>query len=223
MRVRWIGLPLALALLGAAGGYGLGTLDRDEPAAIAQAEPVPAQSPSIPVDPEPTFAPDVEYPALSAALAYEDRRIGEPPFFQWAYHAPRGWARTTTDQPNEYRWRPPDEPTEGGFSLRVKLVTERLTPQEMVDQKITAMQTGYPDVEIVDQDSDELYFTYRDGNDRQRHNMFRWFTAPGQTAATFEMSVVGRGVDVPGLEALMEHVAVSVRKLPVGTRVGSTP
>ncbi len=214
MRVRWIGLTLALVLVGAAGGYGLGSLDHREPAAIARAEPVPAQSPSIPVDPPPTFAPDVVYPALPVDLRYQTRRIGDPPFFQWVYDAPRGWVRTTTDQPDEYRWRPADEPTEGGYSLRVKLVTQRLTPQQMVDQKVAAMESGYEDVEVVDQDGDELYFTYRDGLDHQRHNMFRWFTAPGQPNASFEMSVVGRGIDVPGLEALMEHVAVSVRKLP---------
>lgn len=218
MRVRWIGLTLALALIGAAGGYGLATLDRHEPAVIAQPEPVPAESPSIPIDPPPTFAPDVDYPPLAADLTYRPRRIGTPPLFQWTYDAPRGWMRTTTDQQDEYRWRPVGEPTEGGYSLRVKLVNQRLTPLEMVDQKIVAMQTGYPDVEILSKDSDELYFTYRDGNDRQRHNMFRWFTAPGQTAATFEMSVVGRGVDVPGLDALMEHVAVSIRKLSPRTR-----
>lgn len=218
MRVRWIGLTLALALVGAAGGYGLGTLDRHEPVAIAQAEPVPALSPSIPVDPAPTFAADVDYPPLSTQLDYRTHRLGDPPFFEWKYDAPRGWVRSTTDQPQEYRWRPPDEPTVGGFSLRVKIVTQRLTPQQMVDQKVAAMESIYEDVEIVDQDDDEVYFTYRDGLDHQRHNLFRWFAAPGQTAASFEMSVAGRGVDVAGLKALVEHVAVSVYKVPAGAR-----
>jgi hypothetical protein len=214
MRVGWIGLTLALALVGAAGGYGLGSLDHHEPAVIAHAEPVPAQSPSIPVDPPPTFAPDVDYPALPTDLRYQAHQIGDPPFFLWSYDAPRGWVRTTTDQPDEYRWRPADEPTVGGFSLRVQIVTQRLTPEQMVDQKIAAVEAIYDDVEVLEQDEDELYFTYRDGLDHQRHNMFRWFAGPGQDTASFEMSVAGRGVDLPGLEALMEHVAVSVRKVP---------
>ena len=218
MRVRWVGLLGALALLGAAGGYGLGTLDNDEPATIPHPVPVAAQSPSVPIDPPPTFAPDVDYPPLGTDLDYRAHKIGTPPLFQWSYEAPRGWVRTTTDTQDEYRWRPLGEPTEGGYSLRVKLVNQRWTPSQFVQDKIAAMQAGYEDVDIVSQDSDELYFTYRDGNDRQRHNMFRWFTAPGQEQATFEMSVVGRGVDVAGLEALMEHVAVSLRKLPPGTR-----
>lgn len=215
MRVRWIGLTLALALIGAACGYGFGTLDRRDPATIERAEPVPAQSPSIPVDPPPTFAVDIAYPALPTTLPYRTHRLGDPPFFLWRYAAPLGWVRSTTDQPQEYRWRPPDEPTEGGYSLRVKIVTQRLTPEQMVEQKVAAMESTYEDVEIVDQDEDEVYFTYRDGLDHQRHNMFRWFTAPGQTAASFEMSVSGRAVDVPGLKSLLEHVAVSVTKLPV--------
>ncbi|ABL83991.1 MULTISPECIES: hypothetical protein [unclassified Nocardioides] len=214
MRVRWAGLVLALILAGAAAGYGLGSLDHHEPAAIDHPEPVPARSPSIPVDPTPTFAPDVDYPALATDLRYRTRRIGDPPFFQWEYDAPRGWVRTTTDQPDEFRWRPADEPPVGGYSLRVKIVTQRLTPEQMVEQKIAAVESIYDDVEIVDQDEDEVYFTYRDGLDHQRHNLFWWFPAPGQTAASFEMSVAGRGVDLPGLEALETRVAASVRKVP---------
>jgi hypothetical protein len=218
MRVRWIGLTLALAVLGAAGGYGLATLDRHEPAVIAQAEPVPAQSPSVPIDPPPTFAPDIDYPPLPANLSYRTHRLGDPPFFLWTYEAPVGWVRSTTDQPQEYRWRPKSEPPLGGYSLRVKIVTQRLTPQQMVDQKIAAMESIYDDVEVVESDEDEVYFTYRDGLDHQRHNLFRWVAAPGQTAASFEMSVAGRAVDVPGLKALIEHVAVTVYKVPPGTR-----
>ena len=214
MRVRWIGLALALVLVGAGVGYGLGSLDHHDRAVIAHPEPVPARSPSIPVDPPPTFAPDVDYPALATDLRYRTRRIGDPPFFEWRYDAPRGWVRTTTDQPDEYRWRPAYEPTVGGYSLRVKIVTQRLTPQQMVEQKIAAVESIYDDVEVVDQDEDELYFTYRDGLDHQRHNLFRWFPAPGQTAASFEMSVAGRGVDLPGLETLEAQVATSVRKVP---------
>ncbi len=213
MRARWVGLMLVLALLGAAGGYGLGTLDHDEPATIAQAEPVPAQSPSIPVDPPPTFAPDIDYPPLGTQLDYRPHRIGDPPY-QWEYDAPQGWVMTTQDL-DELRWRPAGEPVTGGFSLRVKLVSEHKTPQEMVDQKRTAVLAIYDDVEIIDQSEDELFFTYREPTAQtQRYDIFRWFTAPGGSEADFEMSVVGRAVDEPGLHDLLDHVAVSVRKLP---------
>ena len=218
MRARWIGLTLALALAGAAGGYGLATLDEHEPGVIARAEPVPAESPSIPVDPPQTFAPDIDYPPLARDLTYRTHRLGDPPCFEWKYDAPAGWVRSTTDQPQEYRWRPPDEPSLGGFSLRVKIVTQRLTPQQMVDQKIAAMESTYEDVEVIESDEDEVYFTYRDGLDHQRHNLFRWVAAPGQTAASFEMSVAGRAVDIMGLKALIEHVAVTVTKVPPRTR-----
>ncbi len=213
MRVRWIGLTLALALVGAAGGYGLGSLDHHEPAAIAQAEPVPAQSPSIPVDPPPTFAPDIDYPSLSTQLDYRAHKIGDPPY-QWAYDAPKGWVMTTQDL-DELRWRPADEPVIGGYSLRVKLVSEHKTPQEMVDQKVTAVESIYDDVEVLTQGTDELFFTYREPDaDTKRYDMFKWFAVPGGTEADFEMSVVGRAVDEAGLHDLLDHVAVSVRKLP---------
>ena len=212
--VRGIVLTLALALVGAAGGYGLGVLNRTEPTTFATARPVPAQSPSIPVLPTPPYADDIDYPALQPDLEYRSRTIGDPPY-QWAYAAPRGWVRTTTDVPDEFNWRPRGEPPAGGYRLRVKLVTERKTTQAMVDQKAAAVSLIYDDVEIVDQSEDWLYFTYREPTtNTKRYDMFRWFAAPGGTETDVEMSVVGREVDEAGLFDLLDHVAASVHKLP---------
>lgn len=214
MRVRWVGLTLALLLLGGAVGYGLGALSRTEPATFAGARPLPARSPSIPIDPSPTFAPDISYAPLEPGLEYAPHRIGDPPY-QWRYDVPRTW-RPEPLAGLEVRWRPADEPTIGGYSLRAKVVNEHRTDADMVAQKAAAVQAIYDDVAILDQSGDVLSFSYRDGTGRQRFNTFKWFTPPGGSTAEFEMSVVGRAADREGLEDLFDHVAASVEKLPAG-------
>jgi hypothetical protein len=211
MRVRWIGLALALALVGAAAGYGLGVLLRVEPVTFASARPVPAVSPSIPVEPTQPYAPDIDYPALTPDLDYKLHRIGNPPY-EWSYDVPKGW---TPEQVAffEVRWRPADEPTVGGYSVRVKIINEHRTNEEMVAQKKAAMVTIYNDVHFSAETADMLSFSYRDdATNRLRYNTFKWFTPPAGTTAEFEMSVVGRNVDQAGLEDLLTHVAASVRK-----------
>lgn len=214
MRVRWIGLTLALALLAAAVGFGVAALGDDQPSTFSPAAPVPAESPSIPVDPPPTFAPDIDYPPLQPDLVYAPRRLG-PPAFQWSFVVPADW-KVERIGVFENRWRPVDEPTEGGYAVRAKIVNERLTNEQMVAQKLSAVRGIYEDVEVIEQTDDELYFSYRDGNDRQRFNAFAWYTALAREAAEFEMSVVGRRIDLPGLEDLFETVTASVEKVRPG-------
>lgn len=214
MRVRWIGLTLACVLLGLAAGYGLGVLARTEPTTFAAPRPVPAQSPSIPVLPTPPFDEDIDYPALQPGLEFVTRQIGDLPYFLWKYDSPRGWVMTTQDR-DEVRWRPADEPETGGFSLRVKLVNENKTPQQMVEQKHNAIVSSYDDVVILREGGSVLSFSYREPVDQtKRFNTFRWFSAPGNSEAAFEMSVVGRERDLPGLEDMLEQVTRSVRKVP---------
>lgn len=214
MRVRWIGLALALALVGGATGYAVGVLRHEEPAHAARARPVPAQSPSVPVIPPAPFAPDLDYPVLRTGLEYATRMLGSPPYFQWSYEAPAGWVMTTEDR-DEVRWRPPNETVAGGFSMRVKLVNENRTTEQMVEQKKEAFLLTYADVVVIEEDEASIFFSYRDPEaNTQRFNMFFWTTRPGSDEATFEMSVVGRKRDVPGLTELFDRVASSIRKVP---------
>jgi len=213
MSWRGVGALLLLAVVGAAGGYLAADLRDPGTTNVARASPVPAESPSIPVDPEEPFAEDITYPPLAVGLDYKPHTIGDPPF-QWAYEAPKGW-KATQEGLDEIRWRPADEPEVGGFSLRVKLSTEHKSKADMVIQKLGAMQAGYEDVEIVGQTQELLSFTYRDPTRNvQRFNTFRWFSIPGEEEARFEMSVVGRQVDVPGLQELFDRVGTSVEKVP---------
>ncbi|MET0524516.1 MAG: hypothetical protein ABWZ91_06935 [Nocardioides sp.] len=213
MSWRGLGALLVLALIGAAGGYLAADLREPTTSNAAQASPVPAESPSIPVDPEQPFAEDITYPPLATSLDYRPHTIGDPPF-QWTYEAPKGW-KATEEGLDEIRWRPPDEPEIGGFSLRVKLTTEHKTKADMVIQKLGMMQAGYEDVDIVGQTQELLSFTYRDATRNvQRFNTFRWFSLPGEDEARVEMSVVGRAVDVPGLQELLDRVGASIEKVP---------
>ncbi|MGZ4446097.1 MAG: hypothetical protein ACXVWZ_09380 [Nocardioides sp.] len=209
MGARGLGALLLLALLGAGGGYAVAHAREPHVATFRLARPVPASDPSLPVDPVRPYAPDITYPALQPDLAYHRQVLGQPGYQQWVYRVPKGWRPTIENgDPNEIRWRPADEPEIGGYSLRVKLVFEHKTKQQMVDQKLAAMQAGYQDVEILGQPLDTLSFSYRDSaRNTLRFNTFRWFSLPGTEEATFEMSVVGRAVDRAGLDDLLAEVA----------------
>ena len=213
MRVRWIGLTLALVLVGGATGYAVGTLRRDDPTSFAAAAPVPAQDPSIPVLPARPYAPDIAYPPLAADLTYRAHGIGGPTY-RWHYDVPTGWTPEEVSPLYEVRWRPADEPTVGGFSLRVKLVNEHRTTAEMVAEKASAVAALYDDVHVLAHTDDLLSFRYREPDtNRLRFNTFTWFTPPGASTAEFEMSVVGRRVDRPGLARLRDHVSASIERV----------
>jgi hypothetical protein len=212
MGVRGLGAVLGLAAVGVAGGFAVGNVLREDPVPVAEATPVPASSPSLPVDPERPFAPDIDYPALQPGLTYQRHTLGELPY-AWVYSAPKGWAPYQEDT-EEIRWRPADEPEVGGFSMRVKRTTEHQSKSDMVAQKLAAMLAGYDDVEILGRTGDLLSFSYRDATrNTRRFNTFRWFSVPGETEARFEMSVVGREVDRAGLDDLLEQVSRSVAKV----------
>ena len=212
MRVRWIGLTLGCVLLGLGAGYALGTLSSTEPSTFAAAGPVPASDPSIPVLPTPSFAPDITYPTLQPGLEYQPHTIGTADY-RWEYDVPVGWAQYDRAFV-EVRWRPPDEPEAGGYSLRVKIINAHLPTADMVEQKEVALHALYDDVHVLERTDNMLAFSYRDPfTDRQRFNTFMWFTAPGSTTADFEMSVVGRRIDQVGLEDLRERVAASITKI----------
>jgi hypothetical protein len=208
MGMRAVVAALVLALVGLAGGYVAADLLRDEPTVLATARPVRASNPSIPVDPERPFAPDIGYPPLRPGLDYVPRTLGDPPF-RWSYRAPVGWT-PTVESFEEIRWRPADEPLVGGFSLRVKLTNEHKSPPAMLEQKLAALQELYDDVEILGRTQDLLSISYRDpSNNRLRFNSFRWFGTPDDSE-TFEMSVVGREAARAGLDDLFEQVARSI-------------
>jgi hypothetical protein len=82
----------------------------------------------------------------------------------------------------------------------------------MVQQKYDALNECCQDVTVIQRQWNTLGVTYREPDaNTKRWDVFRWLTSSGSDEAQFEMSVVGRAVDDPGLEDLMTRVSASVR------------
>jgi hypothetical protein len=215
VRARVLGLLLLAAVVGVGGGLGIGYLGQPRAASGGTATPMPASSPSVPVDPEPTQEPysdDIDYPPMPTTFDFERLRMSNSQA-SWLVPVPKGWDGfdVTTSAPvprkqwagfDELRFRPPGEPPEGGYALRVKTVNTRVTPDRMVAQR-KLLLADLEDVHYFATNLDSLKFTYRDGNNRLRYNYWRWFAARGDSQATLEMSVVGRAEDQAGLDALL--------------------
>jgi hypothetical protein len=230
---------LLVALLCGVLGVGLGAIvaysAQPSPSTASTAGPISAVSPSVPIDEPPPVkppAPDIDYPPL-------DPNLSLPPpvhtisndLARWTYHVPQGWqayavcvpvgqckppmptdtelTAQQADRQPEVRFRPADEPTVGGYSLRVKILdnTLGLNPGQWVATKVEGFRQSYDDFQKLKVTPSAAYFTYRDGNNHLRYNYFQWFAVPGSTSATLEMSVAGRKRDVPGLKALFDRFA----------------
>lgn len=210
---RVIGLFLVVLLLGLGAGYAWAAATVDEPTGPSRftgAVPAPAESPSVPVEPTAPYAEDVDMATLLPNLDYVRETIGAEPFV-YSYRRPETWT-PSNQQAGERSFLPPDR-VEGGYGMRVKIVNARLTPLEMVEQKLAALDATEDEVEVIGQGVDYLAITYRSGENRLRYNTFRWFTDPGGGFATFETSVYGRERDVVGLTDLLDKVAASVTRL----------
>jgi hypothetical protein len=227
VRARALGLLLLATLVGVGGGvvtgWGMGSVRQPQPAAGGSATPLPA-SPSVPVDPPATvapYAPDITYPPLTAGLSFELLPMGNS-VQHWLVPAPEGWRafsvpdgepvpRKTRSGYDELRFRPPDEPETGGYSLRVKTVNAHLPTGAMVTSRLAAVRKAYGEVVVLRRTEDSIRFTFRDGTDRLRYDYFRWFAGPQSSEASLEMSVAGRKVDEAGLDALFAAFASTLR------------
>jgi hypothetical protein len=199
-------VAVAVVVAGAA-GWAVGQRSAD-PVTVSSALPIHGVSPSVPVFVP--YSPDVKYPALETHLDYVTRTIGQKPF-QWTYSVPKGWVSNAFDT-NEVRWGPAGAPR-GVYFLRVKLIASHLTPAEMVQQKYDALNDCCEDVTLIQRQWNTLGVTYRETDTNyKRWDVFRWLTSAGSDEAQFEMSVVGRAVDDPGLEDLMTRVSASVTR-----------
>ena len=220
-RVLWV--LLVATLVGVGVGLGVGYLRQPQPASGGTATPMPAASPSLPVDPpttQPPFADDIDYPSLEPGLVFKRLRMANSQQ-AWRVPVPVDWEAFDVDTDelvprkdwqtyDELRFRPKGEPTEGGYSLRVKLINSRQTPTDMVRAKVIALENE-DIVQQLDRQSDFLQFTYRTSGNHLRYNYFQWFAAPGSSEATLEMSVVGRERDVEGLNSLFAAFESTLR------------
>ena len=167
--------------------------------------------------PDEPFAEDITYPTslgrprLQGAHRSGTRRSSGPTTYRRAGRRPRrastrsaGGPRTSRTvgglQPaGELLHRAQVEGRHGGQKLGGDAGRLRGRGDPRPDPGAALVQLPRPDVRNV-----------------QRFNYFRWFSLPGEDEARFEMSVVGRQVDVPGLQALFDTVGASVDEGPVG-------
>jgi hypothetical protein len=217
---RGLGGVLLALVVGASVGVGVAYATRADPDATGTATPVPAESPSMPTD-DP-YAPDIPYPALAGVSTFDRYRIGNV-IQTWSYAVPAGWvafdvnsgeSETPPDQVDslsEVRFRPEGEPRVGGYSLRVKAITNHFSPADEVVNQIAEMRRATVELDVLKEYEDAVYFTFRTKEGRLRYNFFRWFAAPGFSQATLEASISGRAVDEEGMRALFDQFTERVR------------
>lgn len=224
MRSRGLTVGLLGALLcaavGVAGGLLVGYLEQPRPTYGDLASPIPAASPSVPID-RPTrkrYARDISYPPLSPDLPLQGVHTMRNSLAVWTYHVPQSWGaysatssrqltQRQTDNAQSVRFKPPDEPDVGGYSLYVKIIDNTIFDSSMaVAAKIAGFSeaSGVADFQVLKQTQSSVYFEYRDQpSNLHRYNYFAWFSVPGDANATLQVSVAGRRRDVPGLKALL--------------------
>jgi hypothetical protein len=233
---------LAALLCGLLGlGLGLIAAYAAQPASStgSTANPISAVSPSVPIDAPPSpspYAKDIKFPALRPGLFLQGVHTISNHLAVWSYHVPLDWqaywvcsspgscppdayldkpmAADVVNKAQEIRFRPPEEQTTGGYSLRVRILDNTLNDvHQQVGTKIIGFRDSpeVADSKVIRRNDHSVYFEYRDETSNlHRFNYFQWFAVPGQTNATLEMSVSGREVDVPGLKALFDRFADNV-------------
>jgi len=163
------------------------------------------------------YAKDIDWPSLEPPTEWDHYEIDNA-LETWEYPVPKGWVGyrvpsgvlTPPEEIPEYdemRFRPPKEPVEGGFSLRVKIIDNHKLPTDEVLDRIAGFDRAYDDFDVIERTDNAVFFSFRDTNNRFRFNFFRWFVAPGSQEATLEMSVAGRAQDEEGLRALFDAFA----------------
>lgn len=199
-----IGLLLAL---GVGGGFAVSRSMTAAPAADGTAEPVAAQSPSLPVDPAPDFVTDPTTAPLATTLPLVDRTVGRGSAMV-RLSVPRDWIRSDLG-PDEWTWRPVAQP-KYAYVLRVEQVRGDRDPiSRVLAARKLALDEDEEGLEFVAETTDSLYFTYT-ADQHLRHGLLQWVPVPGTATAQVEVAISGRQVDVPGMQDLIARVAASV-------------
>jgi hypothetical protein len=208
MRVRWVGLMLALALVAVAAiagvvGYRLGAERRSAPASFA-ADPVPAASPSYPVIPAVVLADDPA-PALEPGVRVRRQTVG-PEAFQVELPVPRGWVRSDPNA-GESRWYPSWQLTKNIYFVRVRQVgINYRSVESAINTRISDLDTagGVTDLE-VERQADRLVASYV-FDEHRRYSYEGYLSRPGSGFADVYVAVVGRRVDRAGLKDLFDRL-----------------
>src|SRR5690242_3617954 len=91
MGVRGLAVALLCGLLGLAGGAAVAYVAQPHTSYSAAATPIPAVSPSLPIDVVRPYRPDIDYPALEPGFALPVVHTFTNSLAQWTFHVPLGW------------------------------------------------------------------------------------------------------------------------------------
>lgn len=198
-------LVLLLAI-GVGGGFGVSLARGENPPGSGAPSPLVAESPSLPIDPEPSLLPDADAAPLAVDLPMHRVTLGAEGF-AISYPVPRDW--TETRSANDAKWRPPDD-IDLGYVLRVEQVAQNRSIARTMDDRIRDLGLDEERFRLLDRTGDTITFTYVDRL-HQREGFVRWLDL-GSGFADVEIAVTGRSVDVPGMEWLLDRVTDGVEK-----------
>lgn len=199
-----VAILLATALAVLAGYAGTRVLTAPPADAGGTAAPVPAASPSVPIDPPPVLVDDPDSPALEAGLPMRRSRLGRGPFAV-TVPTPRGWERTDS-APLESKWAPPGSPS-FTYLLRVEDVRgEQQTVEQMLEDRIEELDEVVERFVVLRRADDALEFEYLSDGHR-RFGVLRWVDLTGSGRAQLEVATTGRERDLTGLRWLVDEVA----------------
>ncbi len=208
MRGAVVGVVSTAALAcGAVAGVLL-SMAQAEPAG-EQAAPVPAVSPSVPVDPAPFHRADPDTPALQPNLVYENGKIGAGSF-SLDIRTPVGWKRIDLAS-DEAKWLVPDN-RRNTFVLRIEQVDgQRQSIATIKEQKKADLDRLTTDFRVVQETDTSLQVVYTDDG-LVRYGNVRWIANPDPKIdrALVEISANGRERDQPGLVDLITRVGNSI-------------
>lgn len=197
-----------LLLIGAAAGFGASWALGENPPGGGTAAPVPAASPSLPIDPVPELLRDPPTPALAEGIPLEEQSVGSGAF-RMTLPVPAGWDFFENSL-NEWQWRPPDQP-DFGYVLRVEQVlSNRRSIDWTLDRRVDELNEDESNVEILGETADSLHFSFISSN-HLRHGYLRWLDVTGSDNAQVEIAVTGREVDDEGMADLIARVGSGVR------------
>ena len=213
MSWRGLGVAVLLAGIGLVAGIGLARLTDDGPAVGDAAAPLPAQSPSLPIDPPVEVSPDPDYPPLARDLPTHRQEIGQGPFVV-SVPVPDGWLSTNSNV-NEWKWKPPlgsdgdgDGDVDNTYFLRITLLgNPPVTIASALADRIRTVDaaSATEEFDLESQTEDTFTATYViDGY--RRLAIERFISIDGSDTAFANIAVIGRLPDRVGLADLMETV-----------------
>ena len=207
MRTTGLAALCAAGLVaGAAGGVAL-SMAQAQPARDS-ARPVPATSPSVPVDPPPPVRADTQSPALQPGLAYERSTLGEAGF-EVGVRTPVGWKRVAIGN-GEAKWFEPDNRL-NTYLLRIELVgTQRRSVEAIRADSIERITAATDEFRLLQETEHGMRFVYVD-NGLTRFGYLEWVADPASGQAVVEVAAHGRARDRRGLLDLVTRAANGVR------------